>query len=196
MTFGTITLVAVLSAVFSGLGTAAVAFIAPLFSHGVKLAEFRQAWINDQRKDIAEYVGIARRWVEKWESTNTVGGRTEEERLVLFGITNEALVILWRIRMRMNPSETNPQFEQDQELLRRLTGLLNPPGPAAGQAENAWRPLAEAAIDQAQLVLKTEWEVTKTNTLQTGLQRLRAWMQRRWEWVKRQVAALKSGANQ
>ena len=207
--FGTISLVALVAAIFSSVVSCAIAFVAPLFSHGVKLAEFRQAWINEQRKDVAEYLGLAREWVEVWERTNdkeglTVeeqqefinlakkvrrsdeeenrflllaakSGRTDSEVQEIFTITNKALVIFWRIQMRMNPLETNAHYKQDQEFLARLKKLIVPPPPGSGPAESRWRIEAGNAVAQAQLVFKTEWEVTKKTMVQSGLEKWRAW---------------------
>ena len=44
-----------------------IALIAPAIAHAIKLAEFRQAWINDLRRDIADYLGLARKWAKSYE---------------------------------------------------------------------------------------------------------------------------------
>jgi hypothetical protein len=209
---GTISLVAIIAAILSTVVSVAIAFVAPLFSHGVKLAEFRQAWINDQRKDVADYMGLARDWVEVWERTNSKEGltdeernefinlavkdrrsdeedlklsllaaktgRTDEEQQEIFTISNKALVILWRIKLRMNPLETNAYYKQDQEFLKLLGNLIEPPPPGHTSAESRWRIQAEKAVAQAQVVFKTEWEVTKKTTVQSGLEKWRAWREK------------------
>lgn len=174
LTLGTISVITLVTLLLTTIVTVLVAFVAPLFSHGVKLAEFRQAWINEQRKDVAEYLGLAREWVEAWDEQNDVAKTDEEhERLKklrkdLFGLTNKALVILWRIKMRMNPLPTNPQAPQDKEFLARLDRLILPPPPdpnGVSPPEAMWRKLAEAAVAQSQIVFKDEWEVTKATML-------------------------------
>lgn len=175
LTFGTISVITFVAALLTTLVNVAIAFVAPLFSHGVKLAEFRQAWINEQRKDVAEYIGLAREWVEAWDEQNGAVAATEEDREKLrkqrkdlFGLANKALVILWRIKMRVNPLTTNPQAAQDKEFLARLEALLLPPPPdpsGVSPPEAMWRKLAEEAVAQSQIVFKGEWEVTKTTML-------------------------------
>jgi hypothetical protein len=175
LTLGTISVITIVTALLTTLVTVAVAFVAPLFSHGVKLAEFRQAWINEQRKDVAEYLGLAREWVEAWDEQNGAVAETAEDREKLkkqrkdlFELANKALVILWRIKMRMNPLTTNPQAAQDKEFLVRLDALLLPPTPdpnGVSPPEAMWRKLADAAVAQSQIVFKGEWEVTKTTML-------------------------------
>ena len=152
----------------------------------MKLAEFRQAWINEQRKDVAEYLGLAREWVEAWDKQNGAVAVTDEdreklekERKDLFGLANKALVILWRIKMRVNPIPANPRAAQDTEFLARLDALLLPPPPDPNglvPAEAMWRQLAEGAVAQSQIVFKGEWEVTKTTMLNNFLD---AWKARR-----------------
>ncbi len=181
MEFGTITLVAVGAALLSTVATAAIAFVAPLFSHGVKLSEFRQAWINEQRKDVAEYMGLAREWIELWDRTNVPGGGTDEQKKELFSQANKALVIFWRIQMRVNPLINNPHAAQDTEFLKRLGALLAPPPPdpkGVNPPEIMWRKEAENALSQAQIVFKAEWEVTKKTLLQSTWER---WRQKRKE---------------
>ncbi len=53
------------------LGGAVAAVIATIItsrtSRSIKISEFRQAWINELRKDLADYIGAAHRWVRKYE---------------------------------------------------------------------------------------------------------------------------------
>jgi len=174
--FGTLSFVVLVGSTISTVLTVVVAFIAPVFSHGVKLAEFRQAWINEQRKDVADYMGLAREWVELWDRRNVLGGGTKEEKGELFTLANKALVIFWRIKMRVNPFP-NEFAAQDTEFLRLLGKLLEPPPPdpnGVGPAESMWRKEAEKALIQAQKIFKTEWEVTKKTLLQSFWERWRS----------------------
>ncbi len=61
--------------------------------HQLKLADFRQAWINDQREDFATYT--ARTWSESLNK----GAEAEKERVMAQA----------RILMRMNPKD--PDYE-------------------------------------------------------------------------------------
>jgi hypothetical protein len=70
--------------------------------HQLKLADFRQAWINDMREDFALYTA------RTWSADLNEGLEAKKERIV----TNA------RILMRMNPND--PDYEEMR------TSLLNP----------------------------------------------------------------------
>ncbi len=132
-------------------------------SHAAKISEFREKWLNELRRDIADYVGATERVFRKWQEVNAITDgeeRDQAERTQLFPLANEARVILWRIRLRLNPREN--QFKaQDDALLNSLNelwnpGLMNPQNP-----EVSWHEHAAAAVEQAREILKREWDVTK-----------------------------------
>jgi len=58
-----------LTGAFAAVSAAA---IAAWVSRAIKISEFRQAWINDLRKDIADYIGAAERWFRKYDELNTL----------------------------------------------------------------------------------------------------------------------------
>ena len=101
------------------------AFAAAWIAHSAKISEFRQGWINDLRKDIADYVGSSERWHRKYDELNEVPEKQERERKELFPISNEARVLLGRIEMRFNPRENRYRAEDDA-FLQSLEDLLNP----------------------------------------------------------------------
>lgn len=147
-----------IAALVAGAAVLAVAWI----SHSAKISEFRQAWINDLRKDISDYVGIAERWFRKWDEINLMPMDIKEglERDKLFPIANEARVILRRIRLRFNPRE-NQHKAADDRFLESLVGLLNPGKVPPPGSEFQWHKLADDAVEQAREILKREWQVTK-----------------------------------
>jgi hypothetical protein len=171
LTLGPIVVITILAALLTTLVTVAATFVAPLFSHGLKLAEFRQAWIFEQRKDIAEYLGLAREWVEAWDKQNGVVAATDKEceklkkqRKHLFALADKALMILWRIKMRVSPLTNNPHAAADTEFFARLEALLLPPPPdprGVSLPKAMWRKLAEGAVAQSQILFKGEREVTR-----------------------------------
>ena len=138
------------------------AFAAAWISHSAKISEFRQAWIDGLRKDLAQYVGLAERWFRKWEEINLLPSeeKGKREREELFPIANRARVVLGRIRMRINP-EPNPNKQQDDELLRSLEDLLNPGSVVPFSPLSSWPRLADLALNNARRTLKREWEVAK-----------------------------------
>lgn len=161
------------------LGGAIAALIAGFLSYKVKISEFRQAWIDALRQDIADYIGATHRWARYYDAFDL---ETSDERRAVIARTklspaaNKARVILDRIKMRINP-RTNPQKEADDEFLRCLGNLLNPDKlppkkpDSSTTLEMRWSCAAEEAVEQAREILKREWEVTK-NVWPTWLRRL------------------------
>jgi hypothetical protein len=149
-----------LTGAFAAVSAAA---IAAWVSRAIKISEFRQAWINDLRKDIADYIGAAERWFRKYDELNTLTApeRADREQRELFPIANEARVILWRIKLRFNPRVDNPSKVQDEAFLQNLDDLLNPGKLDQQQLHSSWDRFSVQAVEQARKILKTEWEVTK-----------------------------------
>jgi len=146
----------------------AVALIAPMIAHAIKLSEFRQAWINDLRKDIAEYVGLSRRWARNYETyfdltrNNTSEEILREKEEEVTSLINEARVIEWRIQMRINPLESATK-QQDDLFLEAIANLTTREKilPEQSGAVDRWNDLADVAISRSRELLKREWEVTK-----------------------------------
>jgi hypothetical protein len=155
------------SIVLGGVGAAVVggfaAIVSAHISRQIKISEFRQAWINDLRKDIADYTGFAYLWSQKYDEllrymAADKGIRLREE---LLPIVNDALVVLRRIRLRFNPRDSNPDKLQDDAFLQSLADLLEPGKLDPDHFLTSWERLADRAVEQAREILKREWEVTK-----------------------------------
>lgn len=155
--------------VLGGVVAAVVAaVISGRISRSIKISEFRQAWINDLRKDVADYVGAAHKWVRKYEQINDIEPdrqveKNRMEREELLPIHNEALVILSRIKLRFNPRK-NQYKKDDDDFLTALDNLLNPGKLAPSSMsplETSWLGLANEAVEKARAILKREWEITK-----------------------------------
>jgi len=154
-----------LGIIFGGaLAAIAAAIIAGRLSRAVKISEFRQQWINDLRKDIADYVGASHRWLKKYQEMQRIDYAPQKQQFEfekLIPIQNEAKVILCRIRMRINPRDDNPTKMDDDRLLSSLDDLLNLGKIDQDHAEDSWFKLADNAVEQAREILKREWEVAK-----------------------------------
>jgi|GEM_PF-4393143 hypothetical protein len=155
--------------VLGGVVAAVVAaIISGRLSRSIKISEFRQAWINDLRKDVADYVGAAHKWFRKYEQLNDIEAdrqdeKTRMEREELLPIHNEALVILSRVKLRINPRK-NPYKRDDDDFLTALDNLLNPGKLTPSDVsplETRWLTLANEAVEKARAILKREWEITK-----------------------------------
>src|SRR5690242_17706138 len=93
-----------LTAALAGVVTGGVggAMVGGVISHRTKISEFRQAWINELRVDVAAYMGLSEKWVRRLWITNQ-GNRSESDANELARTANEAMVLLRRIRLRFNP---------------------------------------------------------------------------------------------
>jgi len=128
------------------------AILVAWFGRLLKISEFRQAWINDLRKDVADYLGVT----ERWFNAHMKG----EEDWKLFSMGNEASVILYRIKMRINPHD-NMHKKSDGEFIAALEKLQYPNLAPKEQLETYWRSAADEAVQKARELLKREWEITK-----------------------------------
>ena len=139
------------------------AWIAGRLTHHVKVSEFRQAWINDLRKDIADYIGASWRWYWKYQELNELTPSSEkgsQEMQKMFSIRNEAFVILCRIKLRLNPNP-NINKEKDDRFYQSLENLIDSGKLFPRNQSTDWQRLVDIALGEAQQILKREWEVTK-----------------------------------
>lgn len=149
--------------VWSGIAIAVSAIFAAWLTRRTKISEFRQAWIIDLRKDIADYIGASERWIHKWEEMNCFQvNQAEGKRRAVeaFAVANEARVILYRIQLRFNPRE-NKHKAGDDAFLSSLEDLLNPKKLVPDQLDSSWHDLALKSVNMGRELLKREWEVTK-----------------------------------
>lgn len=157
---------AVWSGLAIGVGAVVGALIAGWLSRRIKIAEFRQAWINDLRKDISDYIGASERWIYKWDELNNLESMDERGKRVnseAFPIANEARTILYRIQLRFNPRENkNKNIVADNAFLSSLEDLLAPNKLVPDLASQSWHVLADKSVSLGRELLKREWEVTKS----------------------------------
>ena len=143
---------AFITAILAFASAIAVPFISGGLSRFSKISEFRQDWINELRKDVADYMGA----IQKWANAAT----HKEDKWKQFSLWNEASVIFWRIEMRINPLP-NKYKNEDDEFLRVLGALRDETILQGPQAKDRWTAALEAAVLNARALLKREWEVTK-----------------------------------
>jgi hypothetical protein len=135
-------------------------------SRSIKISEFRQKWIDALREDVAAYIGATHKWVRKYEETHSIRGleeRDKKDRDEVLPLQTEALVILSRIKLRINPKK-NAYKKEDDSLLAALDKLLEPGKLTLSESstiEAGWDSARREAIECARSVLKREWEVTK-----------------------------------
>jgi len=135
-------------------------------SRSVQISKFRQEWIDSLRDDVAAYVGATHKWILKYEEIYAIvelGERAKKDREELVPLQNDALVILSRIKLRINPHK-NRYKKEDDAFLRALDRLLEPGKLKLSEAssiEVGWDKAARDAVEAARKILKREWEVTK-----------------------------------
>ncbi|EPA0961168.1 hypothetical protein ACQZVH_004610 [Vibrio parahaemolyticus] len=138
------------------LGVITAAFIA----RGVKISEFRQAWIDDLRADISEYTSKAHEWVDLYLEQNSINDQEEKRKVILKleRLKYDALHIHSRICLRFKPDD-----RKANELLENLLNLLNPAkfGADRNNSYSCWRDLSDGVIEETRVLLKEEWEHTK-----------------------------------
>lgn len=144
------------------------AITAAIIARGVKISEFRQAWINELRSDITEYVTKAHEWIEQYEEFNDEENQNRKAKLApkLHRSKYEALHYLNRIKLRFKPNDVD-----GNRLVAKLGDLLDPGKLVPPNRYASWRALSDAAVFDARILLKEEWEATK-NPLRKQIQRL------------------------
>jgi hypothetical protein len=151
------------STVWVALGAIFAAILTLFLTRQIKISEFRQAWINDLRDDIAEYISKADEWVDiyleyKTESQVKIPAPVKK----MDKIKYQSFRILRRIELRFKPDD-----EEGNLFIINLLDLLDPkkfPSPkddSDNNLKNIWKSLADDAVFKARHILKKEWEVTK-----------------------------------
>ncbi|MEY8199117.1 MAG: hypothetical protein RPS47_07745 [Colwellia sp.] len=135
-------------------GTIFAAFVI----RGVKISEFRQAWINELRSDIAEYTSKTHEWMDLYLDFNRENSQITKAEIEpkLNRIKYDALHILDRITLRFSPEDTDADI-----VLEKLVDLLDPSRLDSKNQYTSWRKLSDEAISKARALLKEEWEDTK-----------------------------------
>jgi hypothetical protein len=178
-----------ISIVWGGVAAAAVTALAAIssayISRQIKVFEFRQAWVHDLRKDIADYTGAAYRWFHKYYELELEhldpDNLVSRQRAELMPIVNEANVFFRRIKLRFNPCGDSPDKAQDDAFLQTLSDLVNSSKLDQTHLSPSWDRLADQAVEQAREILKREWETTK-HPLRRGITGC-------WRFLKQQLAS-------
>ena len=148
------------------------AFIAGGMTRRAKVAEFRQAWINELRADISDYLAGLERYRVAYESSDD--GERRESRIE--SAKDEIRPVFYRIVLRMNPWP-NANQKADEEFLGALKAVVD--AKALPGRDEGFDGRVQAAVTQAQDLLKREWEVTKGGWLRKRLRRFVRWWRSR-----------------
>ena len=129
------------------------------------IATKRQTWIDELRKDAAEYFKLLEhRWALK--RPNDVGSLEDRKKreLDVVETTRRASELGIRITLRLNPTEE--KHDKLRSLFRDLYAACGDPPPNASDAEQEadlknFGEKRSSAVAQLQLILKEEWERVK-----------------------------------
>lgn len=145
------------------LWVAAGVIVAALIAREVKISEFRQAWIDELRSDIANFISKADKWIDSYVSFNSELDQQNKNEMVekLDKTKYGCFQILRRIEMRFKPGD-----EKGDALIANLRALLDPSkNQTLGGSKAEWTRAADSAVSHARHLLKEEWEVTKNPLL-------------------------------
>lgn len=146
----------------------AVAFINLTLTKELKTSEFRQAWIDALREDLAKFLGAARAFARAVEVVHTFGHEYKDKVPLLIGdekigeLRYQAAETLSRIKLRLNPEE--PEHEELLRLLVKAVRIQNEALASGGGVADALADI-EAANEYARPVLKKEWKRVKQGEL-------------------------------
>jgi hypothetical protein len=73
---------------------------------------------------------------------------------------NEASIILYRIKLRLNPNE-NKNKKEDDEFIAALEKIKNPASLRSTAVVGHWATAAEEIMIRGRKLLKREWQTTK-----------------------------------
>ena len=144
-------LIPVLGPVLAALIAASAAFLASVLSKESKTSEFRQAWIDHLRDDLADFVAAYALLTDMAQSVNDDDGFNEWVKLV----KSEMLQVesaKARIVLRLNPDEHD-------RLISKISALTS--HEAIYGDEHDRDRMLDTLVSESQLVLKLEWRRVK-----------------------------------
>ena len=164
--------------------TAAVSFVSLTLTKEQKTSEFRQAWIDALREELASFLAAARAFARAVEIPNTYGPDYKDKTALRISddkvgeLRFQAAESFCKIQLRLNPNE--PEHQELLRLLRRAINEQNAMLINKASIEETMKAI-EMASEYAQPVLKTEWERVKKGELPFRIAR---------NWVAPAIAAL------
>ncbi|MBP9737406.1 MAG: hypothetical protein KBD82_17385 [Rhodoferax sp.] len=164
--------------------TAAVSFVSLTLTKEQKTSEFRQAWIDALREELASFLAAARAFARAVEIPNTYGPDYKDKTALRISddkvgeLRYQAAESFCKIQLRLNPNE--PEHQELLRLLRRAINEQNAMLINKASIEETMKAI-EMASEYAQPVLKTEWERVKKGELPFRIAR---------NWVAPAIAAL------
>ena len=146
----------------------AIAFVNLTLTKELKTSEFRQAWIDGLREDLAKFLGAARAFARAAEVVHAFGPDYKDKVPLLISdekigeLRYQAAEMLSKIKLRLNPDE--PEHEELLRLLVKAVSIQNESLAKGGNVASTLQAI-EAANEYARPVLKKEWRRVKQGEL-------------------------------
>lgn len=154
-----------IATVVASLITALISFVNLTLSKEQKTSEFRQAWINGLRGDLAIFFSSARalcRTMQEIRSPNTTDEDIQDFKFGKEKIGSMRLAgadSLYRIKLRLNKNE--PEHKELNRLLESAIRTQNKINIEKGKDYTEALEAIELAASYSQDILKNEWERVK-----------------------------------
>ena len=158
-----------IATILAALITAIISFVNLILSKEQKTSEFRQAWIDGLRSDLAIFFSSARglcRTMEEARSLNTTDDDIQNFKFSNDKVVNMRLAAaesLYRIKLRLNNNET--EHNKLNLLLVSAINIQNSINIEKGKEYTQALDAIDIALSHSQYVLKIEWERVKKGEL-------------------------------
>lgn len=155
-----------IATVVAALTTGLISFVNLTMTKELKTSEFRQAWIDALREDLAKFLGAARAFARVVDEVKRFGPNQDHPLRItpekVSELRYQAAETFSRIQLRLNPDE--PDHVELLRLLRRAISEQNAVLASGGEIGPTLTAI-ETATEFAQPVLKKEWARVKQGEL-------------------------------
>lgn len=160
--------IAAIATLVAALIAGAISFVNLTLTKEQKTSEFRQAWIDKLREDLAAFFAGARAFARASEALHLVGSDYKEKVPLLItdekisSIRYQAAETLYRIKLRLNADEV--EHNELQRLLDRAVAEQNKMLIERTDGTETFNAI-DLAAEYARPILKKEWERVKKGEL-------------------------------
>lgn len=155
-----------LATVVAALITALISFVNLTLSKEQKTSEFRQAWIDGLRSDLAVFFSSVRALCRTMQEARCAEKNDEDVKLFRFNndqvnsMRLNSADALYRIKLRLNKNET--EHQELERLIIAVTTIQNQINIEKGTDYTKAIEAIERASSYSQEILKIEWERVKS----------------------------------
>lgn len=141
--------------VLAALIAASITFLVAVFTKDSKISEFRQAWIDALRNDLAQFVGIWYYLANEFQQLKRPADDVAIDELwkAIKPEVKQIEELQTRIELRLNPKEHSDLIKNIHQLAK-VDDFI-------GKPFATWKSAIDQFTAESQKVLKTEWGVVK-----------------------------------